>query len=184
FSLPIAARAEGFRSVLTGSWRRLAQTVRGSAARPVAFARKRYEPRLRKNYTSWLGRRRIEDASHVNSFTRRLRGTRYRHRHARGDTDARPCRPLDPFAVASDPVGAVPVRFVGSAPRGPHRADHRARVPDLGAIPHRLILPPRDSAGANGREAPGDLHSSAARRSPCVLRPYRRSRPPVIYERG
>jgi len=30
-----------------------------------------------------------EDASHVNSFTRRLRGTRYRHRHARGDTDAR-----------------------------------------------------------------------------------------------
>ncbi len=45
----------------------------------------------------------------------------------------------------------------------------RARVPDLGAVPHRLILPPRDSAGANGGEAPGDLHSSGARRSRCVL---------------
>src|SRR5262249_42796889 len=67
-----------------------------------------YEPRLRKGYTFWLGRRRLEDPAHVNSFTRRLRGKRYRHRHARGDTDACRCRPLEPFAAASHPFGAAP----------------------------------------------------------------------------
>jgi len=61
----------------------------------------------------------------------------------------------------------VPIRFVGPAARGPHRADRRAAVPDLGAFLHPLILPPRDSAAPTGGgpggpapPGPGDLGAS------------------------
>src|SRR5262249_8979854 len=77
-----------------------------------------------------------------------------------------------------DPVGAVPIRFVGSPARGPRRANRRAATPDLGAVPHRMILGRLATRqAANGWEAPGDLHSSGARRSRRVL--VRTEQPPA-----
>ena len=60
------------------TWQWHIATVRGSAApASVAFAKKRYSPRLRKGYehAPWLSRRRLEDPARVNSLTRRLRGS-------------------------------------------------------------------------------------------------------------
>src|SRR2546429_8623919 len=46
--------------------------------------------------------------------------------------------PAQPIRAAYDPVGRVPILFVGSANRRRHHHDYRALAPDLGAIPHGM----------------------------------------------